>query len=729
MNKFLVLSLFLITVVSYGQDFDFSKSWISLGPEKKPNEFKKQSATGIGPVDYIEVNKQFPGHLLACSLNGGLFYSLNDGEQWYNSGSDDWDYSGCSMAVYHPSNSKIVFANSCKNNPNGSVGNIGFHGGIYRTTDLGVGWEMIGGMETFLNSEYLKIFGLVMNPANHKELFVYTSEGIYKTKNCLATEVEWLKIENIGGWVYDMAFYGDQVYFTQMQHGKWSVYTALTSKIEDSKRLVFSDQLIDAIDGLTIEMKDEFPLVLVNYKRKGDELHQIYPRDGSSNQVLKNQKVVFGKGETFAVNPHNTDEIIVGYSTTMKRWSVQQQSEIRMKGGYHVDLEDVHYDVFDSTKIYLATHGGVYISYDQGESWESKSKGIGIAEVEGLAVSEKDINVMAIGCFHDGSSLRTDIDGDGLYEWVNVNGGDGLVPLMPTADLKTVYTSNQYVGGGMFHSADSGRTKKNLHNMNNVRTSGWQMAAVLHPEQEDMIFFNFEVPSGSGKGNIDIGRSNQPRERRSLERVTNFKVSHEIEKYTIYGIYNSESQPNVLFAHMIQPIVDEEGKKKNVHRLWRTDDCMAKDSILIHSWYEVDIPRSDWISSVELDPTSPKKMLISYVSGIYGTQNTDQDIGLIYSLKLKKSSKKVKRETDITNNIPFSFTGRYNLVSDEKGGYFYATRSGVYWGGKKTLKGKREWIKIGYGSPHCKAHGLHYAAEEQVLTVGYYGRGVWRYNF
>jgi photosystem II stability/assembly factor-like uncharacterized protein len=729
MIKLTFLLFFLVSFSSFSQDFDFSKQWTFLGPDKKPLEDRRQSATGIGPVDHIEVNQNHKGFLLACSLNGGLFYTTNGGEQWYNAGSDDWDYSGCSMATYHPTSSSTIFANSCKNNPNGSVGNIGFKGGIYRTFDQGISWELIGGKESFINSEFLKIFGLKINPSNDEELIVYTSEGIYKTEHCLADEVKWTRIPDVKGWVFDMSFYGDQTYFTQMQHGKWSVYTAPSNKLHEAKRLDFSDIMIDAVDGLNVQPKGDQLLVLINYKRKGDELHLVNLKNGEHQQILKNQKVIFGKGETFAVSPHNDDEVMLGYSTTIKRWSVSEKAENRIKGGYHVDIEDVKYDPFNKEVIYLATHGGVYITYDNAKSWTSMSKGIGIAEVEGLAVSEADNNVMAIGCFHDGSSYRADFDNNGIYEWKNINGGDGLIPVIPETDLKTVYTSNQYTGGGMFHSADSGRTKKNLHNLSGVRTSGWQMAAVLHPEEQEMIFFNFEVPTGSGKGNIDIGRTNQPRERKSLERVTNFAVSHDIEKYTIYGIYNSKDHPNVMFAHMIQPVVDENGKAKNAHRVFRTDNCMLSDSLLVHSWYEVDIPRSDWISSIQLDAKSPGKMLISYVSGTYGTENTDQDFGLIYAMKLKKSTKKVKREIDISKNLVFSFTGRYNLVSDGNGGYFFGTRTGIYWGDKKTMKGKRDWQKIGYSTPHCKVHGLHYSKERRVLTVGYYGRGVWRYEF
>jgi ligand-binding sensor domain-containing protein len=107
---------------------------------------------------------------------------------------------------------------------------------------------------------------------------------------------------------------------------------------------------------------------------------------------------------------------------------------------------------------------------------------------------------------------------------------------------------------------------------------------------------------------------------------------------------------------------------------------------------------------------------------------TSKDFGLLYSLKYKKKSPyRLKRELDLSMNIPFCLTGRYNLIADGNGGMFFGTRTGVYYGSKKTLKGRRNWTKVGFGLPHCKLNGLHYDANQNSITVGFFGRGVWRY--
>jgi hypothetical protein len=152
---------------------------------------------------------------------------------------------------------------------------------------------------------------------------------------------------------------------------------------------------------------------------------------------------------------------------------------------------------------------------------------------------------------------------------------------------------------------------------------------------------------------------------------------------------------------------------------------MAEPEQVINSWFELEIPRNDWIADITPHPAASNKIYITYVSGEFGTELSDKEYGMIYLLKYKKH--KLKKENDITQNLPFSFTGRYNVVTDGNAGLFIATRTGVYYGDKKLAKGKGEWTKVGFGSPHCKVHGMYYHKKTNSLTIGYYGRGVWRY--
>ena len=89
----------------------------------------------------------------------------------------------------------------------------------------------------------------------------------------------------------------------------------------------------------------------------------------------------------------------------------------------------------------------------------------------------------------------------------------------------------------------------------------------------------------------------------------------------------------------------------------------------------------------------------------------------------------MKRDIDISRNLPNTIAGRFNLACSFNEGkeMFIATRSGVYYGNKKTLKGKYDWQPVGFGLPHCKVYRLHYHQKDKLLTIGFLGRGVWRY--
>ena len=317
------------------------------------------SANGIGPIEFIRLNQEVPGLMLAGSLNGGLFYSKDGGEQWINSGSDDWDYSGTGWADFHPTNPDIWFASSCKNNDNGAPGMIGHKGGIYRTKDAGLNWEKIGDKSSFLNSEFLVVFGFMFHPNNPNHMFIHTNEGIYQTTDCTAETISWSRFTDVGGWVYDLDFIDDRMYMTVMQHGKWRAISMSLGNINDKRAVKFIQEIKDPVLHVTLQPYKNEMLMLVNYTKKSDELYKYSFEKDTTERVLRNQRVIFGHGRTMALSPHNPEELILGYSTTMQMWNVQEKAKISIRGGYHVDLEGVYFDPFDSLKMYVASHGGV----------------------------------------------------------------------------------------------------------------------------------------------------------------------------------------------------------------------------------------------------------------------------------------------------------------------------------------------------------------------------------
>lgn len=724
----IIFLVFLFPLVVFSQ-YDFNKQWEFLGPDDKPNVLKPQSASGVGPIEFIRVFQQDTKNLLAGSNLGGLFFSEDGGENWIPAGSDYWPYSGCGWADFYPENKSTWFAYSQIADNNGKPGRMGALGGIYRTTKEGTDWKLIGSPASFGGSDYRTIYGFRFHPTNSKMLFVLTDDGLYYTTNCLEENVAWSRFENFNGLMYDLDFQNEIVFVSNLANGKWNVYSSNINKYE-LKIIASIENLSEKMLSITFEPFRENLLILIDYKDASDAVYEYIIKTGELKKLMNNQMINFGAGNSFAVSPHDSTEFIIGNSITMKKWNYTNLKEQKLGGGYHPDVEFIVYDPIDTSKIYIACHGGVYISNDAGLSWASKCNGLGNAEVMGMDVSETDPNEIVIGCYHDGSSVRADFNKDGNYFWRTVNGGDALTPLIDPTNAGIVYTSTQYVGGGLYYSTDTAKNYNNIHNSNSLGTSGWELSAVLHPVEEKLLFFNFSVKELEGKGNIDIARTPDAGKLKSAERISNFLKTHNLESYKVYGVFNNIFFPDHLYAYVLHMEKDSAGKSTTTHRLFRTESARDSAHLVIDSWYELEIPYSSWIGDVEGDPQSPNQVYLSYSSAREVDVNAGQTSGLIYSLKYNKKTNALKREIDITSTIPVSIAGRFNMVCvfNEGKEIFIATRTGIYYGNAKTLKGKADWQPVGFSLPHCKIYGLHYHQGEKLLTVGLYGRGVWRYR-
>jgi len=722
MIKRLVLILCIGFVhLSIAQSYDLNNQWYTIGPNELPSPNSKASAKGIGPIEFIRTTPLNKGLLLAGSLNGGLFYSSNGGELWLNSGSDNWTYSTSTWADFFPTNENIWIACSHEKTSKSGKGQIGMYGGIHRTTDRGVTWKRIADHKSFENKRNLVIYKTVFDPNNPQKMYVITTKGVYFTNNCLAENVKWFKDKISTSQTYDMIFVGERKFISTKQNNLWVL------SVNDKNSKAFNDLIPSEINKYTFAKGTHELYLLIDYKKGADKIYRYNYFDDKFIQISGSQRVIFGSGRVFEVNPHNKNEIYVGVSIRLRRWNIKENKFENLGSDYHVDVEYVTFDPFDENIIYMANHGGVYISYDKGKSWASKSKGLGVAEVLGMSVGKQDPNQVVIGTYHDGSSVYADWDKSGRYYWKNVNGGDALIPFINPKNSAEVYTSNQYNGGGIYYSNDTAKTVSNIHSKNRLKTAGWKMAASLHPTQSNVLFFNSKYSSGESKGNSDIYRTSNASKKNNAIQISNFKISHQLEDYSIYGLFTSKYHPDILLAYVINYYKDENGKGKTAHKLYRTFKSLDSTDLIINSWHELELPRKTWIADIEVDKKNRNKLYVSSVFGAEYNSEYPSETGMIHYAKYRRRNNKIKRNSDISYPILKERAGKYSSIfsDDEDKIMFIGTTSGVYMR-EASFFGWKNWKKVGFGLPHCMIYGLDYNEKEQILTVGLKGRGVWK---
>ena len=694
-----------------------------MGPNELPSPNSNSSSKGIGPIEFIRTTPLTKGLLLAGSLDGGLFYSSDGGNNWLNTGSDNWNYSTATWADFYPENSDVWFATNHRGS--GSKGNswISNSGGIYRTLNRGVNWEQIADFKSFNNNSYTVIYKTVFNPENPKILYVVTSIGLFYTDNCLAKDVIWKQDKSVEGLIYDLTFLGKTRVISYQSKGKWKLMVGNS----DSKR--FTTDLSPNIIRYTLACDSELTqslYVLIDYKSGSDKIFKYNINDDSFLLISRSQKVAFGQGRAFAINPYDSNEIYVGVSVRLRRWNINKSKFENLNSNYHVDVEFVTFDPFDENIVYMANHGGIYISYDKGKSWKNKSDGLSVAMVYGMDVSETNPNQIVIGTYHDGSSVYADWDENGSFKWKNVNGGDALIPFIDPENPAIIYTSNQYSGGGIYYSNDTAKTNSNIHSKNRLKTSGWEMAANLHPMQSNVLYFNSNNITKESKGNEDVYRTTDANERKNANQISDFKTFNDIENYSVYGLFTSEYHPDILLAYVFSFEKDEKGNNITKHRVFRTLNALDSVKNVLRSWVELEIPRQEWIGSIVVDKSNYNKIYYSYFGGTYNTENIEET-GVIFLTKYRWWNTKLKRSDDISDGIKDGKIGKYNLIyknnNDEL--LLIGTREGVFMR-KKNFFGWKPWQKIGFALPHCEIYGLHYNESKQMITVGLNGRGVWR---
>jgi hypothetical protein len=729
MNKIQLSLFFTLNFIntSFSQDFYFENQWESIGPNNTPGYFNKMSSLGIGPTEFIKSTPLQEGLLLTGSINGGLFFSTDRGNVWQNAGSDNWDYSTVSYADFYPKNPNIWFGVSCYEDKKSTPSPLNLKGGIYRTTDQGSSWKKIGDKKSLKLTPWTTIYSFKYNPQSPSKMYLLTSLGLVYTEDCLKEKVEWKKETQIKGLMYDMTFVGNIGFITNKSNNEWHIY-----KLENNKYSIINsfETLNKNISHVTINTFGNQLLILVDYSKGADKLLLYNKENDTITELSRSQRVLFGHGFTFGVNPANINEIYVGSGTRLRRWNYETKKFENLSSDYHVDVEFVNFDPFDENIIYMCNHGGISVSYDKGKSWETKNNGLSIASVLGMAVSKSDPNQIVIGTYHDGSIVYADWEKNGTYSWKNVNGGDALIPLIDPSNNAIIYTSNQYNGGGLYVSNDTTKTNTNLHRFNGLKTPGWEMAATLHPLLHNVLYFNFKRVKGESTGNYDVVRTFDVFKKNSVDTISNFKQTHDIQKYKVYGLFNSKYHPNILLAYVLHFDKNEKGKFITKHRVFRTLNALDSAKNIINSWVEIEVPRNFWIGDIEMDRKNYNKLYFSYTSGRTPPKDVLDETGMIYYAKYRKKNSAISRNIDVSLNIPQDLGGRYNLIFvHNKGKKRFAivgTRSGVYFGTKFNLKGSGNWKKIGYGLPHCKIYSIHYDEKNMLITVGLKGRGVWR---
>jgi photosystem II stability/assembly factor-like uncharacterized protein len=339
----------------------------------------------------------------SVSVGDGIYKSTDGGQNWKNMGLPKSDR--ISSIVIDPKNSDIVWAGVL-----GSLWGDSEERGIYKTTDGGVTWQKV-----FYTDAKTGCSDLIMDPKNSN--IMYASFWEFRRT----------------GWSFSSGGAQSALY-KSIDGGKtWN-------KIHNG----FPQGKLGRI-AIAIAPSNSNILYSVLETEKS-ELNGLYRSDdaGTNWKHLNSDFGLVVRPFYFSrivVDPKNADIVVKGGLNG----SISRDGGKTFKnlGDMHSDIHDIVFDISDSNRLFCATDGGVYRSWDGGNSMEMVSN-IPVSQFYYVSTDDKEPYNVYGGLQDNGSWYGPSKSPGGIEarDWTRIGQGDGFrVIKHPTKNI--IYSEMQ----------------------------------------------------------------------------------------------------------------------------------------------------------------------------------------------------------------------------------------------------------------------------------------------
>lgn len=323
----------------------------------------------------------------SVSMGDGIYKSTDGGQNWKNMGLPKSDR--ISSIIVDPKNSDIVWVGVL-----GALWGDSDERGVYKTTDGGITWQKVFYVDTKTGCS-----DLIMDPKNPNIMYAsfwefrrtawsFSSGG---TQSALYKSVD-------GGKTWNKIHNG----FPAGKLGRIAIAIA-----PSNSNILYS--------------------VLETEKA---ELNGLYRSDdaGANWKHLNSDFGLVVRPFYFSrivVDPKNQDIVIkAGLSGSLSR---DGGKTFKNLGNMHADIHDIAFDNNDSNRIFCGTDGGVYRSWDGGNSMEMVSN-IPVSQFYHVSIDDKEPYNVYGGLQDNGSWYGPSKSPGGIEsrDWTRVGGGDGF---------------------------------------------------------------------------------------------------------------------------------------------------------------------------------------------------------------------------------------------------------------------------------------------------------------
>ncbi len=687
--------------------------WRGIGP-----------ALNSGRVADFAVNPENHSEWYVAIASGNVWKTVNNGTTFKPVFEKYGSYS-TGVITMDPDNPNVLWLGTGENNHQRA---LGYGDGVYKSEDGGESWKNMGLKES------RQIGGIVVDPRNSDVVFVAAEgsawgpggeRGLYKTVDGGETWKKVLEIsENTGVNNVVMDPVDPDVMYATSEQRRRHVHTKIGGGPESA--------VYRSLDGGETWTKSIKGLPKVHIGGMGIDVSPV-----DRNVVYLIMEAADGKGGFFRsdnrgaswkkMSDHHAsgqyyNEIYCDPLDVNKVYSMETRSKVTLDGGKtwtslstsgrHVDDHALWVDHYDTQHFLIGGDGGVYETFDGGETYLFKSN-LPVTQFYRVFVDNEEPFYNVYGGTQDnntlgGPSMNKSSAGVSNEDWKAILGGDGFWAAADPTDPNIVYCESQYGNASRYD-----------------RLSGERISIKPRPRKdEDTYKWNWNTP-------LVISHHSQTR----LYMMAN-KVFRSDDRGNSWEVISEDLTSGV--DRNSWPVMDQywswDAVVKDVSTsLWGTGVSLSEsrlDEDLLYtgtddgvisittdggeSWKKVGsfpgVPEYTYVSDLMADRFD--------ATTVYATfDNRKRDDFKPYVMK---SSDKGNSWVSIASNLPENGTV-HTIEQDPEvpGLLFVGTEFGFYF----SIDGGEAWSKLTSGLPTIAVRDMAIQEQQNDLVLATFGRG------
>jgi photosystem II stability/assembly factor-like uncharacterized protein len=413
-----------------------SSSWVPVGTSQDGNV--------SGRATCISFEDTTSKVIYLGTSQGGLWKSVDFGATWVPL-SESWATLAMGGVAVDPKNPSVVYAGT-----GDPYGNIGV--GVYKSTNGGLDWNL-------MSSSMGAVTNMMLVSPDSDLVYHAGRSGVYLSDN---GGESWSQVCSLGG-ITTIAIDPDDpsilfaggagVIKRSTDHGRtWAqVYNysgASTMTVAVSANASQSNP-----KRIYASVSTSASSIIVVSKNGGDTFEVMSNNDGNSGPHY--MWIQGWYANALGINPKNSNDILVGgldiYRSTTGGASLDQKTVwTNPTSTSNFTHADVHFLLYNGSRLFTLTDGGVYYSTTNGDTWkQSMNKYLATFQFVG-GDCDPDMTFFTAGAQDNGINK---ISKTAPY-YRSIMGGDGGTTFVSQDDGKTIYGT--YLGAVLYRSPDAG---------------------------------------------------------------------------------------------------------------------------------------------------------------------------------------------------------------------------------------------------------------------------------